>query len=292
LNSKTLLAQLSYLEQSLQNYSYEKLPANDARQLKECLAAFREQLELKMQRQSGAVHENQGTRVHSIDINQRRTKSTSEATTLPISENLEPLSKSRRFTEYLKDSPLTEEQLAYINAILASSDITTRVSNEPNEDPAAMIGGQADINNSKKSNKINPMNSSRKNTSEAVNPNEHAKGMEVKIDLAPVLADCLGQLDLLEELIRLYKQNALEFIGQVKLHLQNLDFEGIRFAAHKIKSGLKMMKTLELLAIAEQIEAASKADQDLKHLDFLFGCFVKEYPAIERAIDAELVKLK
>jgi hypothetical protein len=52
-----------------------------------------------------------------------------------------------------------------------------------------------------------------------------------------------------------------------------------------------MMNTQELLVIAEQIELGSKTDRDIKHLRFLFDCFVKEYPAVENAIDEEFEKL-
>jgi HPt (histidine-containing phosphotransfer) domain-containing protein len=151
---------------------------------------------------------------------------------------------------------------------------------------------KAGTNNSQIITKTKRMDNSHKRVSDSINPEVLKNGGSVQIDLQAVLADCLGQVDLLEELVRLFKQNALEFIGQLKLHLQNLDFEGIRFASHKIKSGLRMMNSHELLAIAEQIEAESKTDRDLKHLNFLFNCFVNEYPEVEKAIDRQLEKLK
>ena len=40
------------------------------------------------------------------------------------------------------------------------------------------------------------------------------------IDLKPVLEDCMGQMELLEELVRMFKQNVWEFIGNAKINVQ------------------------------------------------------------------------
>lgn len=112
------------------------------------------------------------------------------------------------------------------------------------------------------------------------------------LDLSGLLEDCGGDLDLLEELIRLYKQNALEFIGNVKLHLKNEDFEGLEFATHKIKSGLAMMQTYGLRKIAVQMHNCSKTEKDLTQIQSLYERFLKEYPMVERTMERELKKLK
>ncbi|WP_019669811.1 ATP-binding protein [Eudoraea adriatica] len=112
------------------------------------------------------------------------------------------------------------------------------------------------------------------------------------VDLNAVLEDCMGELDLLEELIGLYKRNALEFIGTVKMKLQDEDMDGVTFAAHKIKSGLKMMQTMELFSIVEELNTAAKTTKDKKHMQFLFNRFVQEYPNAEKLIDSELTRLK
>ncbi|MFK7813729.1 MAG: ATP-binding protein [Maribacter sp.] len=113
-----------------------------------------------------------------------------------------------------------------------------------------------------------------------------------KINLSVILEDCLGKIDLLEELVLLYKQNALEFIGIVKVNLEIDDFDKIAFAAHKVKSGLAMMQTKSLHSIAEQIQKICKTNGDKKHLMFLYNCFIEEYPLIERAIDVQVKALK
>ena len=128
--------------------------------------------------------------------------------------------------------------------------------------------------------------------SAVINPSIKIKGDEHKINLSKLLDDCMGQISLLEELIALFKQNMLEFIGVTKMHLKSNDLEQIRFAAHKIKSGLAMLETNDLYAIIVQIQSTCKTDGDLKHLNFLYSCFVNEYPKVEKAIDKEMKKLK
>ena len=113
-----------------------------------------------------------------------------------------------------------------------------------------------------------------------------------KINIDNVLEECMGELDLLEELILLYKQNALEFIGKAKTHLKNQDFEGMEFAAHKMKSGLAMMQTYSLHSIIVQIHSTSRERKDIKYLEFLYNSFLEEYPIVEKAIEDEMNKLR
>ncbi|MET7029208.1 ATP-binding protein [Sediminicola luteus] len=113
-----------------------------------------------------------------------------------------------------------------------------------------------------------------------------------KINLKLILEECMGEVDLLEELVTLYKQNALEFIGNVKHHLEVEDYENIQFAAHKMKSGLAMMQTYSLHAIVVQIHQTCITDKDQKHLEFLYNCFLEEYPVVINEIEIEMKKLK
>lgn len=119
---------------------------------------------------------------------------------------------------------------------------------------------------------------------------EVAKPQEIQ--LKSVLDDCMGQIDLLEELVQLYKQNALEFIGAAKTHLKNRDFSELEFVLHKIKAGLSMMQTDSLYSIVVQMQNCSKQDKDVKHLEFLYGCFLEEYPKVESMIDQAVARLK
>ncbi len=112
------------------------------------------------------------------------------------------------------------------------------------------------------------------------------------IDLKPALEDCMGDLSVLRELIQLYKQNALEFIGKVKVHLKNEDFTEIRNAAHKIKCGLAMMQTHSLYFIVEQMHNNCRTTRDISHLGRLYDCFVQKYPLVEEAMEKELERME
>ena len=101
----------------------------------------------------------------------------------------------------------------------------------------------------------------------------------------------MGEYELLENLISLFKQNAIEFIGACCVHLKNKDYEGIGFASHKIKSGLAMLKTNSLLLIVEKIHDYGKNGIGLDELEKLYSAFIIEYAIIEKAIDVEMEKL-
>lgn len=104
--------------------------------------------------------------------------------------------------------------------------------------------------------------------------------------------DCMGEFEVLEELVSLYHKNALSFIGKVKLHLKNRDFEGVAFEAHKIKCGLKMLKTYQLCRLVEELHGLAKAEQNLGRINDLYDQFVMHYTRIEGEINNTLQELK
>ncbi len=128
--------------------------------------------------------------------------------------------------------------------------------------------------------------------SNIISPRTNKIDKSPKIDLAIILEECMGEVGLLEELVTLYKQNALEFIGQVKLHLKNTDFNQLEFATHKIKAGLAMMQTFSLHKIVEQMHKICQTEKDIKYLEFLYDCFLMEYPIVEKAINMELENIR
>ncbi len=113
-----------------------------------------------------------------------------------------------------------------------------------------------------------------------------------KVNLKPVLQECMGEMELLEELIRLYKQNIFEFIGSVKVQLQAKNFRGVDFACQKIQPCLKMMRTVSLLEITEQMVTVCQTDNDVKYLNFLYNQFLVEYPKVEELVDFEIEVLR
>lgn len=112
------------------------------------------------------------------------------------------------------------------------------------------------------------------------------------VNLDTILEECLGQTELLDELIRLFKQNIFEFIGKVKMHMQSNNLQGVGFAAHKIKSSLKMLDTTTLSEICEQISDVCKGNNDVKHLNYLYHQFLDEYPKVESQIAIEMKRIK
>jgi len=120
-----------------------------------------------------------------------------------------------------------------------------------------------------------------------INPDD----LSTTVDLEPILEECMGELDLLQELVSLYHENALEFIGEARIHLPYSDFKKLGLAAHKIKAGLAMMRTDSLHAIIVLVQKECKGDQDSKHLQFLCDCFVEEYPTVKESINAALANL-
>lgn len=138
--------------------------------------------------------------------------------------------------------------------------------------------------------------------------NRKMMGQEAKIEIMPVISktnaviaelnldqvleDCMGKIELLEELAQLFNKNILEFIGKTKVHLLNNDFEGIAFTAHKIKSGLRMFKLNSLIEICEQMSLVCKSNKDTKHLSFLYEEFLKEYENIAPKIELEIQRIK
>ncbi len=116
-------------------------------------------------------------------------------------------------------------------------------------------------------------------------------GENSTLDLTTVLEDCLGDLDLLEELIRLFKQNAVEFIGASKLCIKNADFMQLKQAAHKIKCGLGMMHTYRLYDIVFEIQEQCETEQNLDQIKYLNALFIADYIAVEKALDAAIKEL-
>ncbi|WP_350285908.1 ATP-binding protein [uncultured Croceitalea sp.] len=117
------------------------------------------------------------------------------------------------------------------------------------------------------------------------------KNDKALVNIEAIYAECMGQSELLDELVRLFKQNIFEFIGKVKMHLQSSNFQGIGFAAHKIKSSLKMLEATSLLSICEKISEVCKTGNDKNYLNFLYHQFLDEYPNVEHQIDEQIERL-
>lgn len=110
--------------------------------------------------------------------------------------------------------------------------------------------------------------------------------------LDAVLADCMGEMELMEELVLLFKQNVSEFMTVASEYLQKGEFKSLEFALHKIKSGLAMMQTDNLHSIVVRMHQNSREGQDVTYLNNLFQEFLIAYPHVEQRIDGALLKLR
>ncbi|MFX0557016.1 ATP-binding protein [Maribacter sp. CXY002] len=115
--------------------------------------------------------------------------------------------------------------------------------------------------------------------------------LDLKVDLKSVLDDCCEELDVLEELIRLFKQNAYEFIGTVKINLENDNLVEIGLAAHKLKAGLAMMKVDYLRNLMVEMQTSCK-NNDKERVEVLFEDFLISYPICEDNINSSFKNLK
>ena len=113
-----------------------------------------------------------------------------------------------------------------------------------------------------------------------------------RINLEPLWGECMHQMDLMEELARLYKQNIFEFVGKTKINLQSRNIRGLDFSCQKIGPSLRMLHCQTLLEITEQMSNACKSDNDLKHLNFLYNEFLDEYPKVEQLLDKSMHQLR
>ena len=112
-----------------------------------------------------------------------------------------------------------------------------------------------------------------------------------EIDLQGVLNDCCGEIGVLEELIRLFKQNVYEFIGSVKINIKQNNLKEIGFAAHKLKAGLKMLQLEKLALLMNQMQTYSEELDEIR-IRALFGNFLKLYPEYESQIDKAFENIK
>ena len=113
-----------------------------------------------------------------------------------------------------------------------------------------------------------------------------------RINLEPLWGECMHQMDLMEELARLYKQNIFEFVGKTKVNLQSRNIRGLDFSCQKIGPSLRMLHCQTLLEITEQMSNACKSDNDLKHLNFLYNEFLDEYSKVEQLLDKSMHQLR
>lgn len=110
------------------------------------------------------------------------------------------------------------------------------------------------------------------------------------VDLNHLLKECFGEIDMLNELVKLFKLNAIEFIGNVKIHLKTENLKEIALSAHKLKAGFAMVKADGMRKLIVDLEASCKAHQPEKVKE-LYEIFLTDYPLLEENLDMDLKTL-
>lgn len=251
MGTRELLNYLEKLEIGLSSFSYEELGVVEAGELKKSFEIFKHGLEDKVFGTSELKQlENIYKRVGILESTGKKSDAT------------KPNNHLLQLLDALENTPLNKKQ----------QDLTDTL----------RIAIQELIHPKKHTPETMPTNFQYIEKSLVSGYSEH------KINLKPVLEDCMGRMELLEEMVRMFKQNVLEFIGSAKVHLMNEDFAALELACQKIGPNLKMMKTFDLLETVHQMAFLSKADNDTKHLAFLYEQFVTEYPVVQEQVDFEM----
>jgi hypothetical protein len=253
LGTRELLTYLEKLEIGLSSFSYEELGVVEAGELKKSFEIFKIGLENKVfgiseMRQLESIYEKVG--IQSPERHQFNEVDTYKLLTLLNS---------------LEDTTLSNTQKKLLEEL-------RKLAQQSQEQPQDQH-----------------KNTDRMSTDfEFIEKSLQAGFSSQNIDLQPVLEDCMGQMELLEELVRMFKQNIWEFIGSAKVNLMNEDFAALELACQKIIPSLRMMKTNGLLEVTQQVSRLCKTDKDMRHLNFLYDQFLQEYPRIQEQIDFEM----
>lgn len=99
-------------------------------------------------------------------------------------------------------------------------------------------------------------------------------------------------LDLLDNLVELFKKNIEQFIEIAAIQIYRRDIDGLAFSAHKLKAGLAMLNINSLLKIIEDIQSGCNEHIDWKHLEYLHARFLNAHPEVDEAIDEAVRELK
>lgn len=112
------------------------------------------------------------------------------------------------------------------------------------------------------------------------------------VHLKKALRECKYNLDLLEELIAMFKIHSVEFMDNLKLYITQREFIKIELAAQEIQIGLKLMNAPEPLVLVDGILDNCSGVRDIGHIELLYEKFLSTYPYLEFTIDQELEGLK
>ena len=104
--------------------------------------------------------------------------------------------------------------------------------------------------------------------------------------------ECMGDFRMLSDLVRLFRNNLLEFAGRMKFYLKEGNLQAIQASTHKVISGLKLIEATELLRIVEAIHRSATETRDLDAAALAYEEFLICYPMVEQALEREMDKRK
>jgi len=252
LGTRELLTYLEKLEIGLSSFSYEELGVVEAGELKKSFEMFKFGLESKV---FGISEMRQLESIYKkVGIQSLDSKKFTE-------------SDAKRFLSLinrLEETNLSNEQKELVKEL---QELASQSSEKPQNQHK---------------------NTDRMSDLEFIEKSLQAGFANQRVDLKPVLEDCMGQMELLEELVRMFKQNMFEFIGSAKVNLMNENFDELQLSCQKTMPTLRMMNIHGLLEVVQQISRLCKTDRDKKYLTFLYDQFLQEYPQIQEQIDFEM----
>ncbi|MBD0776279.1 response regulator [Maribacter sp. ANRC-HE7] len=111
--------------------------------------------------------------------------------------------------------------------------------------------------------------------------------------LDTMLEECMGDYGFLSEMVRIFKQNILEFIGAYCVHMKNADWENLSCAVLKIKPGVTLLHANSLMIILERLQTIvqTPSAKNIKEMRELQLSFIKEHELVLQTIDLEMAKL-
>jgi len=261
LGTRELLNYLEKLEISLSSFSYGELGTEEAVALKRSFEQFKHGLEDKVFGVDGK--DRLQDLYHSLGI-----RGTGEG---EVPDQNHGVVDFEILLDRLQGTPLNQEQIQIVKALkkLAQSP-------EGSKKPRA---------------RSNPKSSLATHI-EYIEKDLGRENPQHSIGLKTVLEECMGQMELMEEVVRIFKQNLLEFIGCTKVQLDHGNFVALGLACQKLIPSLSMMKTHGLLETVQQMAIQCRKDMDRKHLEFLYRQFMEELPAIQEQVDFEMELLR
>lgn len=119
-----------------------------------------------------------------------------------------------------------------------------------------------------------------------------AAGEAGLLSLSSLWNDCMGDIEMLEEMTRLFRANLLEFLGALKTHLTLLDYEAIEACAHKIKAGLKLMEVHEWLSRVEELRGLNRTQSGVERMRQIYRELLASYPRLDQEMQQTLEQIK